>query len=70
MAPIIRGADTDRHDFSPYSAGLWAISSGLSYNILDDHQLLAQGASFMMRYMLGRVICKRPNMYKVAWSVS
>jgi hypothetical protein len=44
MAPIIRGADTDRHDFSPYSAGLWAISSGLSYNILDDHQLLAQGA--------------------------
>lgn len=43
MAPIIRGADTDRHDFSPYSAGLWAISSGLSHNILNDYQLLVQG---------------------------
>ncbi|MEB0264046.1 chromate resistance protein ChrB domain-containing protein [Mucilaginibacter sp. 10I4] len=30
MAAIIRGADTDRHDFAPQSAGLEAIFSGLA----------------------------------------
>jgi AraC-like DNA-binding protein len=43
MAVIVRGADTDRHEISPQSSGLWAISSGLAYNIVDDHELLAQG---------------------------
>ncbi len=43
MAVIVRGADTDRHDFAPQSSGLWAISAGLSYNIKDDYQLLENG---------------------------
>jgi hypothetical protein len=43
MAAIVRGADTDRHDFAPQSAGLQAIFSGLSHNIPDDYQLLELG---------------------------
>lgn len=43
MAIIVRGADTDRHDFAAQSSGLWAISAGLSNNIKDDHKLLEQG---------------------------
>jgi AraC-like DNA-binding protein len=43
MAAIVRGADTDRHDFAPQSAGLEAIFSGLSYNIRDDKRLLDLG---------------------------
>ncbi|TLV02132.1 chromate resistance protein ChrB domain-containing protein [Dyadobacter luticola] len=43
MCPIIRGADTDDHLLAAQSAGLWAISAGLAYNIADDQQLLAQG---------------------------
>jgi hypothetical protein len=43
MAAIVRGADTDRHDFAPQAAGLQAIFSGLSHNIPDDHKLLELG---------------------------
>ena len=43
LAQIIRGADTDRFDLADQSAGLWAISAGLSYNYKDDHQLLKTG---------------------------
>lgn len=43
LAPIVRGADTDRHDIAPESAGLHAISLGLAQNHSDDHALLAQG---------------------------
>jgi hypothetical protein len=43
MATIIRGADTDRHDFAPQAAGLSAIFLGLSHNIKDDHELLELG---------------------------
>jgi len=43
MAPIIRGADTDRHEIADQASGLWAISAGLAYNIKDDHQLLEKG---------------------------
>lgn len=43
IAPIVRGADTDDHTVAAQSAGLWAISSGLAFNIDDDQQLLAQG---------------------------
>jgi AraC-like DNA-binding protein len=43
MAAIVRGADTDRHDFAPQCAGLEAIFSGLSYNIRDDRRLLDLG---------------------------
>jgi hypothetical protein len=43
MAAIIRGADTDRHDFAPQASGLSAIFLGLSQNIKDDHELLELG---------------------------
>lgn len=43
IADIVRGADTDSFDLAPQSAGLWAISAGLSYNYDDDHEMLAIG---------------------------
>jgi len=43
IALIVRGADTDSFDLAPQSAGLWAISAGLSYNYKDDHEQLAIG---------------------------
>lgn len=43
IAAIVRGADTDQHDFAPQAAGLEAIFSGLAYNSKDDHELLALG---------------------------
>lgn len=43
IAAIVRGADTDRHDFAPQAAGLEAIFSGLAYRIKDDHELLNLG---------------------------
>lgn len=43
LAPIVRGADTDRHDLAPESAGLHALSLGMSVTFSDDDALLAQG---------------------------
>ncbi len=43
IAAIVRGADTDRHDFAPQAAGLEAIFAGLAYNIHDDQELLKAG---------------------------
>ncbi|MGC1244189.1 MAG: chromate resistance protein ChrB domain-containing protein [Chryseosolibacter sp.] len=43
IADIVRGADTDSFDLAPQSAGLWAISAGLSYNYDDDHEMLTIG---------------------------
>ena len=43
LAAIVRGADTDRFDLAAQSAGLWAISAGLSHNIKDDHEMLKVG---------------------------
>lgn len=43
MAPIIRGADTDKHDLAFQASGLWAISAGLAYNFKDDAELLEKG---------------------------
>jgi AraC-like DNA-binding protein len=43
IAAIVRGADTDRPDFAPQSAGLEAVFSGLAYNIKDDLKLLELG---------------------------
>lgn len=43
MAVIVRGADTDRFELSPQSAGLWCISAGLSYNYKNDHEMLEVG---------------------------
>jgi rhodanese-related sulfurtransferase len=43
LARIVRGADTNRLDLAPQSAGLLAISSGLSKNFADDHEMLEKG---------------------------
>lgn len=43
IAVIVRGADTDRFEIAMQSAGLWAISAGLSYNYKDDHEMLSVG---------------------------
>jgi hypothetical protein len=43
LAVIVRGADTSRPDLTPQSAGLLAISLGLSRNFTDDHEMLRHG---------------------------
>jgi len=43
LAEIVRGADTSRLDLTPQSAGLYAISLGLSRNFLNDHEMLKHG---------------------------
>jgi len=43
IAKIVRGADTDRHSLASQASGLWAISSGLAFNIKKDHELLEAG---------------------------
>ena len=43
MAAIVRGADTDRHDLTPQSAGLLAISMGLRDLSPDDQEVLRRG---------------------------
>ncbi len=43
LALIVRGADTSRLDLTPQSAGLYAISLGLSHKHTDDHQMLRHG---------------------------
>jgi len=43
LATIIRGADTNRHDLAPESAGLLAASLGLSRMFRDDLQQLEAG---------------------------
>lgn len=43
LAVIVRGADTSRLDLAPQSAGLYALSLGLSKNFSDDHEVLEHG---------------------------
>lgn len=43
MADIVRGADTSRLDLTPQSAGLYAISLGLSRVFPDDQEMLRHG---------------------------
>ncbi|OSZ80195.1 chromate resistance protein [Chitinophagaceae bacterium IBVUCB2] len=43
LAVIVRGADTDQFNLATQSAGLWAISAGLSYNYKADHEMLEIG---------------------------
>jgi hypothetical protein len=43
LARIVRGADTSRLDLTPQSAGLYAISLGLSHVFADDQALLRHG---------------------------
>ena len=43
LAKIVRGADTSHLDLTPQSAGLYAISLGLSATFPDDHEMLRHG---------------------------
>jgi len=43
LALIVRGADTSRLDLAPQSAGLYAISLGLSARFPNDHEMLSYG---------------------------
>jgi hypothetical protein len=43
LAAIVRGADTAHFDLAPQSAGLWAISAGLSHNYTNDQEQLQVG---------------------------
>jgi hypothetical protein len=43
LATIVRGADTSRLDLAPQSAGLYAISLGLSQVFSDDQEMLRHG---------------------------
>ena len=43
LASIVRGADTSRLDLTPQSAGLYALSLGLSHTFTDDHEMLKHG---------------------------
>jgi rhodanese-related sulfurtransferase len=43
LAVIVRGADTGRPELAPQSAGLLAISLGLSRGFADDHEMLKYG---------------------------
>jgi hypothetical protein len=43
LAEIVRGADNSRLDLTPQSAGLYAISLGLSHVFADDHEMLHHG---------------------------
>ncbi|MFV0384583.1 chromate resistance protein ChrB domain-containing protein [Paracoccus sp. (in: a-proteobacteria)] len=55
LAPIVRGADTDRHDLAPEAAGLLAASLGLSRMYRDDLEQLAAGmALYDMFYRWAR----------------
>jgi hypothetical protein len=43
LAAIVRGADTSRLELTPQSAGLYALSLGLSSLFADDHEMLRHG---------------------------
>jgi len=43
LATIVRGADTSRLELTPQSAGLYAISLGLSQTYTNDHEMLRHG---------------------------
>ena len=43
LALIVRGADTSRLELTPQSAGLYALSLGLSHGFADDQEMLKHG---------------------------
>lgn len=44
LAPLVRGADTDRHELAPEAAGLLALSLGLSRQHADDDAAMLEAA--------------------------
>lgn len=65
LAVIVRGADTARLDIAPQSAGLLALSLGLSHNFADDHAMLGQG---MVMYDALYAWCKHTQQETHSWN--
>lgn len=64
LAVIVRGADTSRLDLAPQSAGLYAISLGLSAIISNDHEMLRHG---LVMYDALHAWCKSLQKETHAW---
>ena len=64
LATIVRGADTSRLDLTPQSAGLYAVSMGLSHLFADDHQMLRHG---MVLYDALYAWCRSGQQETHAW---
>ncbi len=65
LAVIVRGADTNRPDLAPQSAGLVALSLGLSARFADDHEMLAHG---MVMYDALYAWCASPKDEVHTWN--
>jgi len=65
LAVIVRGADTDHLDLAPQSAGLAALSLGLSINCQDDHAMLERG---MVMYDALYAWCKKGKDQVHTWN--
>ena len=64
LAAIVRGADTSRLDLTPQSAGLYAVSLGLSQLFADDHAMLRHG---MVLYDALYAWCRSGQQETHAW---
>jgi hypothetical protein len=64
LAEIVRGADTSRLDLAPQSAGLYAISLGLSATFAGDHEMLKHG---MVMYDALYAWCRQCQTEKHQW---
>jgi rhodanese-related sulfurtransferase len=65
LARIVRGADTNRPDLAPQSAGLVALSLGLSEQFRDDHEMLEHG---MVMYDALYAWCRSTKSEVHAWN--
>ncbi len=65
LAVIVRGADTNRPDLAPQSAGLVSLSLGLSSLYADDHEMLAHG---MTMYDALYAFCASPRSEVHTWN--
>ncbi|MEQ1772872.1 MAG: chromate resistance protein ChrB domain-containing protein [Burkholderiales bacterium] len=65
LATIVRGAETGRRELAPQSAGLLAVSLGLSRNFSDDHAMLKQG---MVMYDALYAWCKDGQSETHSWN--
>ena len=64
LALIVRGADTSTLDLTNQSAGLYAISLGLSANYSNDHEMLKHG---MVMYEALYAWCKSCQDESLNW---
>ena len=65
LAVIVRGADTNQPNLAPQSAGLVALSLGLSARFADDHEMLEHG---MVMYDAFYAWCASPKDEVHTWN--